>query len=363
MRIGVLFISTCLFTCTALAENLVLMNGTIIDGTGKPRVIGNVRIRDGKIADIGALRPAAGETLLDVKGMIVAPGFIDLETVSAAELEKDLGAASEISQGITTVILGSDGTGPYSVEEHMLPYDEKPPAVNIAMLVGHTTVRRQIMGPDYKRPATADEISRMAALVEDAMRQGAFGLASDLRKEPASFSTTDELLALARALGRFGGTFFVHPRDDGIKEALDVARDTKVPLQLSLEMVSAAVLADIDKARMQGIDIGAQVYGFAEPGRDLRALLQNPSISISLAQYLRDDKAMTLERAIQKAAGLPASRLSLKERGALRKGVPADIVVFNPMNPAGGPRHIFVNGTLVLRDGQPTDARPGQALR
>jgi len=339
------------------------MNGTIIDGTGKPRVIGNVRIRDGKIADIGAFKPAAGETVLDVKGMIIAPGFVGLETISAAAPDKIPAATLQILQGITTVILGSDGSGPYSIEEFMLPFDEKPPAVNIAMLVGHSTVRRQIMGSDYRRRPTADEIGQMTALVEDAMRQGAFGLASDLRNEPASFSTADELLALAKALGRYGGTFFVHPRDETIKEPLDVARDAKVALELSLSKLTATVLTDIDKARMQGIDVGAHIYAFAEPGRELRGLLQNPSITISFAQYLRDDKAMTLERAIQKVTGLPASRIGLKERGGLRKGIPADIVVLNPMAPSSGPKHIFVNGTLVVRDGQPTDARPGQALR
>src|SRR2546425_13363769 len=85
-----LFLFTCLLTWPAFAENLVLMNGSIIDGTGKPRVIGNLRIRDGKIADIGGFKPAAGETLLDVKGMIIAPGFVGLVTVSAAASDQIL---------------------------------------------------------------------------------------------------------------------------------------------------------------------------------------------------------------------------------------------------------------------------------
>src|SRR5205807_8131708 len=124
MRIIRLFLLTCLLICPAFAENLVLMNGTIIDGTGKPRVIGNLRIRDGKIADIGAFRPAAGETLLDVKGLIVAPGFVGLETISAAAPDKIPSATLEILQAITLVVLGSDGTGPYSIEEFMLTFDE-----------------------------------------------------------------------------------------------------------------------------------------------------------------------------------------------------------------------------------------------
>src|SRR2546422_2219665 len=199
MRFVRLFLLMSVLVRTALAENLVLMNGWIIDGTGKPRVAGNLRIRDGKIADIGLFKPAPGETLLDVKGMIVAPGFIDLETLSISALEKDTDTGAAITQGITTAILGSDGSGPYSIEDFMQPFDDKPPAVNIAMLVGHSTVRRQIMGSDYKRAATDDEVARMAELVENAMRQGGFGLGSDLRTEPASFSTSDEVLALAKA--------------------------------------------------------------------------------------------------------------------------------------------------------------------
>src|SRR5256885_5249423 len=295
--------------------------------------------------------------------MIVAPGFIDLENLSVAALEKDVGATPSISQGITTAILGSDGTGPYLIEEFMQPFDEKAPGVNVAMLVGHSTVRRQIMGPNYKRSASEDEIRRMGELVENAMRQGAFGLASDLRSEPASFSTTDELSALGKAAARFGGTMFVHPRDETIQEPLELARTAKVPLQLSLNKLTTTVLADLDKARMQGIDVGSHIYSFTESGRELRSMLQNPSTAISFAQYLRDDKAVTLERVIQKLTGLPAARIALRERGVLRKSVPADIVVFNPTLPSSGLKYVFVNGTLVLKDGQPTNARSGQALR
>src|SRR6185503_14025276 len=122
--------------------DVVLINGSIVDGTGKARVAGNLRIRDGKIADLGVFKPAAGEMTLDVKGMIVAPGFVDLQTLSPSAIEKD--AAALVTQGVTTAILGSDGTGVYSIEDFMLPFDEKPPMLNIAMLVGHGTVRKQI---------------------------------------------------------------------------------------------------------------------------------------------------------------------------------------------------------------------------
>jgi len=362
MRRLIILICVLFFVGDTFAENVVLINGTIIDGTGKARAAGNVRIRDGKLADIGVFKPMPGETTLDVKGMIVAPGFIDLQNVSPATLEKDLGAAA-IAQGVTTAVLGSDGNGPYSIEDFMLPFDDKPAALNIAMLVGHGTVRRQIMGADYKRAATSDEVERMSQLVADAMKQGAFGLGSDLQQEPASFSVTDELMVLAKTIARFGGTLAMRPRDDALKEALDVARSSKAPVQISRATLGAAALAEIDKARAQGVDVAAYAYAVTESGPDLRRLVQNSSVAMTLSQYIRDDKAITLERAVQKMSSLPASRLGLRERGVLKRGAPADIAVFNPLALAAGMKYVFVNGTLVIKEGEPTSARPGQALR
>src|SRR5215472_6398241 len=104
-----------IFSASVSAQNLVLVNGSVVDGTGKARVLANVRIRDGKIVEIGPLKPGAGEVLLDVKGMIVAPGFIDLSTLSPSAIQKDPAATSVITQGVTTAVLGSDGDGPYAV--------------------------------------------------------------------------------------------------------------------------------------------------------------------------------------------------------------------------------------------------------
>ena len=338
MRHVTVLLLVSLLALPAFAEDLVLVNGTIIDGTGKPRVIGNVRIADGKFTDVGVFKPMPGEMTIDVKGMIVAPGFVDLQSLSPSAIVKDPAAASLIGQGVTTAVLGSDGTGPYSVEDFMLPFDEKPPALNIAMLVGHATVRRQIMGPDYKRAATADEISRMCELVADAMTQGAFGLASDLQQEPASFATPEELKALSAVLAKFGGTFVISAPD--AKEAIAQARSSKITVQVL--NAGKAPVAEIDKARAQGVDIGADSYSFS--------------------QLLRD-KTITLERAIQRMAATPAGRMGFRERGTLKKGIPADVVVFNPQALGAGMKYVFVNGTMVVKDGQPIEARPGQALR
>ena len=411
MRRATIFIGVVLIATSALAEDLVLVNGTVIDGTLKARFQGNVRVRNGKIAEIGIFKPAAGETVLDVKGLIVAPGFIDLHNHSENAIEKNLGAISQITQGITTAVLGSDGSGPYAVEEFMLPFDEKPPALNIATFVGHGTVRHQIMGADYKRAATADEMNRMGQLVESAMREGAFGLSSRLDREPGSYGTTEELIALAKVMARYGGTYITHVRDEGakvidsIKEAIEIGRAAKVPVQIASIKLGAdtvwgktpQLLAEIDRARMLGVDVAADVYPYTEANlneKDVRSFSQHAWVMIAsdgglgverpgsagafprvLGQYVREQKVLTLERAIRKMTGLPASRIGLKERGVLAKGASADIVVFDPLQirdnstpqdpfaVSVGMRYVFVNGTMVLKDGQPTGERPGRALR
>jgi N-acyl-D-aspartate/D-glutamate deacylase len=330
----------------ALAEDVVLVNGSVIDGTGKPRAPANVRIREGKISEMGPFKPMAGETTIDVKGMIVAPGFVDFRSLSPASIKADPLAASLVTQGVTTAVLGSDGTGPYSIEEFMLPFDDKPPALNIAILVGHTTVRRQILGPDFKRAATAEEIKLMSELISDGMTQGAFGIGADLHDEAASFAKTDELMALAKVIAKFGGTFVVKLRDenekiaDSIKETISLARDAKVPVQVLTSNKSA--LAEIEKARVQRVDISADSYSFPQ---------------------LAADKTVMIERAVQRMTSTPAGRMGLRERGTLKKGAPADVVVFNPLGLSAGIKYMFVNGAMVIKDGQTTDARSGQALR
>jgi adenine deaminase len=129
-------------------------------------------------------------------------------------------------------------------------------------------------------------------------------------------------------------------RDESPKEAIALARDAKLPVHVL--GTNKAVLAEIDKARVQRVDISGDSYSYAQ---------------------LIQDKAITLERAIQRMSAAPAGRLGLSERGSLRKGLPADIVVFSPSALSAGMKYVFVNGVAVVKDGAPTDARPGRALR
>jgi N-acyl-D-amino-acid deacylase len=469
-----------IITTPAIAENVVLVNGTIVDGTGKPRTQGSIRIKDGKITDIGLFRPAAGEATIDIKGLIVAPGFIDIDNHSAEGLKAKMDASSQVMQGITTAVLGADGTGPIAIENFMLPFDEAPPVLNIAAFVGHGTVRRAVMRDDYKRAATPDEIARMEQLVEGAMREGAYGLSSSLGDDPGFYATADELLALAKVTARYGGIYAISVRGPSVKvlesinEAIDIGRRTKVPIHIShLRLGSVAVLekaaqalAQLDQARAQGIDITADVSPHslwssklasvvpsgkvddaqvlaqvlddlggaknvvisksrtledlagernATPAaalsemltdagaratftslsdKDVRTFLRHrlvmaasdSGIDVSdpraagtfpkiLGQLVREEKLLTLESAIQKMTGMPAARLGLKERGVLRRGAPADIVVLDaaqvrdkatfdePLASPEGIKYVFVNGTMVVQEGHLADERPGLALR
>jgi N-acyl-D-aspartate/D-glutamate deacylase len=171
-------------------------------------------------------------------------------------------------------------------------------------------------------------------------------LGADLKEEAASFSPTDELMALAKVLAKFGGTFVMKLRDesekvsDATKEAIAIARDARVPVQVLTS--NKIALAEIDKARAQRIDIAADSYSFP--------------------RFVRE-KTIPAERAIQRMTSTPASRMGLRERGVLKKGTPADIVVFNPQALTAGIKYLFVNGMMVVKDTQSTAARAGEALR
>jgi N-acyl-D-amino-acid deacylase len=169
----------------------------------------------------------------------------------------------------------------------MAPFDETPPALNIMTFVGHNTIRRQIMGADYKRAATADEVARMAELVETGMREGAIGLSSGLEYDPGFYSTRDEVVALAKIAAKYGGIYMTHMRDeadkvmDALKESIEIGRLARIPVQIShikLGTVgvwgkTAQMLAEIDGARARGIDVSADAYPYTAWSSNISVLV------------------------------------------------------------------------------------------
>jgi N-acyl-D-amino-acid deacylase len=258
------------------ARTTLIVGGRIIDGSGKRRYRADVRIAGDQIAAIGRLRPEPGERLVQADGMIVAPGFIDIHNHSEAGLASEPAATTQVSQGITTLAVGPDGGSPWPVSDYLRQREQQKTAVNVLSFIGHATVRQQVMGSDYARAASADEISRMAGLVEQAMAEGAFGLSSGLEYDVGRSAATEELIELARVAARHRGIYMTHMRDeeegmiDALREALRIGKQAQLPVQIShIKMgnrnvwgKSARVIALINRARRSGADVTADCYPY-----------------------------------------------------------------------------------------------------
>lgn len=263
--------------------DVVIANGTVIDGTGAPRFAADVAIRDGAIARVvrrtgeaaaGAADPLQADRVIDATGLVVAPGFIDLH----AHLDPLLrlpDAESHVRQGVTTALGNPDGGGDLPLGAYLDSAAALGVGMNVAFLVGHNSVRREVMGMANRAP-TADELRRMQAMVAQAMDEGAFGLSTGLRYTPGAYSETDEVVALSEVAARAGGIYTSHLRDegldliDGVAEAIDIGRRARIPVVLTHHKVvgapmwgaSVRTLAMIDSARAAGIDVMADQYPY-----------------------------------------------------------------------------------------------------
>ena len=262
-------------------HDLVIRGGTVFDGTGAAGVAHDVAIAGGRVAAVARRIPGKGAEEIDARGLAVAPGFIDIHSHGDGSLDVDPRAESLIRQGITTIIAGQDGdsgaTGgddrPFAALFRTL--DGYKPSVNVASMVGLGTVRGAVVG-DKDRPATADEIARMAAMVEHALADGACGASSGLEYTPGAFASLDELIALCRPLAARRLPYATHMRneDDRLLEAIDeaiaVARGARCPLQISHLKTQGprnwgkldTVFARIGAARKAGLDVAFDRYPY-----------------------------------------------------------------------------------------------------
>jgi N-acyl-D-amino-acid deacylase len=254
----------------------VLVDARIVDGSGAPARSGAVRIVGDRIDAVGDVRPRAGDRVVDAHGLVLAPGFIDTHSHADRELDGHPDALAAVSQGITTVVGGQDGDSPYPLADYFTARERSPAAVNVASYVGHGTVRERVMGRDFRRVATAGEVARMDSIVRREMAAGALGLSSGLEYDPGIYSSTDELLALARTTGALGGRYISHIRSEdrgfwrAIDEILRIGREARLPVQVShvkLAMRGIWGEADslvrvLDRARASGVDVTADVYPY-----------------------------------------------------------------------------------------------------
>jgi N-acyl-D-aspartate/D-glutamate deacylase len=534
----------CLVASAACAPSydVIIRNGDLVDGTGSPPRRADLAVRDGRIAAIGTIS-GRGREEIDAAGRVVAPGFIDVQGQSGASLLADGNGESHIRQGITTEIIGEGSTPALWTKDHAdeasiqrlgLRFDwsgfdgylhaleSKGTSINLGSFAPVAMLREQVMGM-ANRPATPEEVKQEQDILERAMQQGSFGFATALIYPPASYTTTDELVALAKVASKYGGVYISHVRGesfrvkDAIGEAIQIGQEARLPVVIYHLKIGAKAnwghMAEIrqlvELAQARGVNVMACQYpytaggtglqatlpGWAQEGGrevmlarlakpeerakmrrdieantevenllagatfegvqiasvpadkdqsivgkrlsqiaaerkqdnwdtlfalltenegrvgalyhmmsedDVKTAMQFPWVSVGtdsaairpegelgrgqphprsygtfpriLGRYVRDEKVLTLPEAIRKMTSLAATQMKIAERGTLREGYFADVVVFDPGKVADtatfekphqypvGIETVIVNGVVTLRNGQHTGAHAGRAL-
>ncbi|MEM1126803.1 MAG: D-aminoacylase [Bacteroidota bacterium] len=297
---------------SSAAFDLVIRGGRVMDGTGNPWVYADVGVRDGRIAAVGDLRDAVADRVIDATGLVVAPGFIDLHShaddgarASGGLRDDDpqrRAAPNLVMQGITTVVVNQDGRSPWPIREQRTLIESLGIGPNAILLVGHGTVRREAMGPEFRRPATAEEVATMQALVRQGLDEGAWGLSAGLEYTPGRWSTTDEVVAVAQEIVPYGGVYIAHQRSegadpmwywptqdslgtptliDGVLETIEVGERTGATVVASHLKAkgahywgtSQAVIQLIEAARARGVSVWGDQYPYTTSGTDGNTVL------------------------------------------------------------------------------------------
>jgi N-acyl-D-amino-acid deacylase len=472
--------------------SLLIMNAQLADGTGAPLRKANVRIMKHQIVDVGDLKPEKGERTIDASGLVLAPGFIDIHNHSTDELQGDPLAESQISQGITSLVVGADGESPWPLINWIRLMQQHTASVNVAVFAGHATIRELVMGRDFNRVATPAEIKLMENNVREGMNQEAQGLSSGLEYEVGSYSETKELVAMAKVAATSGGIYMTHIRDEAdkafeaLQEEIAIGEQAHIPIEhshIKLGTVgvwgkAAQYIKIIEDAQKRGVDFTADCYPYdawhsnlkvivpdkqyenpksvrkalddlggashlsitafspnkAYEGHnlaelastyklsevdmyirivregdkanteasvigqsmiesDIKAFYGRPWVMVAsdggiqsehprgagtfprvLGVYVREKHWLTLPEAIRKMTSLPAHRLNWPDRGVIREGAFADLVLFNPetvidnstfahpFTLSTGIEKVFVNGVLVWDSGKATGAKPGLVI-
>jgi N-acyl-D-amino-acid deacylase len=267
-------------------QTFLIRDATIVDGTGRAGYRGSLRVKDGRIAAVGKLTARPHEPVIEAKGLVLAPGFIDTHSHSYEDFASHPDLLGSVSQGITTVVVGLDGESVFPLARLFAGLERAPVAVNVASYAGHGTIRGWVMGKDYRRVATPGELAHMRALLRQDMRAGALGLSTGLEYDPGIYSDTSEVLNLASEAARVGGRYASHIRSEdrrewlAIEEAIEIGKVTGMPVQIShlklgmrsLWHQAERLLARLDSARAEGVDVSADVYPYTYWVADLATL-------------------------------------------------------------------------------------------
>ncbi|MCA8952999.1 MAG: D-aminoacylase [Planctomycetes bacterium] len=289
----------------AAGFDLVLRGGTLIDGSGGDAVTGDVAIADDRIAALGEFEIPAGTPVLWLEGLTIAPGFIDLHGHADGTVVRTPHCQNFLRMGVTTLITGNCGGSVENLATHFGRIDRGGIGVNYGSLIGHGTVRNAVMGSANRAPTPA-ELTAMQQLVATAMRDGAFGMSTGLIYVPGSYAEADEITALASVVGRFGGIYVSHMRNEGdampaaIAETIAIGEHGGCRVHVSHVKCSgkanhgraAEMLALLDAARARGVAVSADQYAYDASSTGLDVLFPTAELAIGRAEFaarLRDD--------------------------------------------------------------------------
>jgi N-acyl-D-amino-acid deacylase len=271
--------------------DVVIKGATLYDGSGSPGAAGDLAIKGERIVAVGQFTVADKPRVIDGKGLVVAPGFIDLHTHSDDALTQPKTGANlcYLYQGVTTVVTGNCGFGPVDVDAYFKKLEKNTVGSNVIHQVPHNAVRQQVM-KNANRPPTDDELKKMEALVDKGMRDGAWGLSTGLIYNPGTYAKTDEIVALAKVAAKHGGFYASHIRNEGTEvlqatdEAIRIGREAKLPVHISHMKISsrkgwgkaAESIALVEKARKEGQTVTADQYPYVASSTSLAAMVVPP---------------------------------------------------------------------------------------
>jgi len=276
--------------------SVILAGGVVYSGDDAPPVVTDVGLNGKQIVEIGDLQGRQADLRLDVTGLAVVPGFIDIHSHAVRD-EPDDGifrwpdAENQIRQGVTTVVGGPDGSSPLPVADTFRAIEASPASINFATFVGHGSIRALVIGED-DRPPTEDELDRMRSEVDRAMQQGAFGLSSGLIYPPGRFATTEEVIELAKVAASYGGIYISHMRQEGldvlksVAETIRIGEEGGLPTQITHHKIvgapmwgkSVETLAMVDDALARGVDVSIDQYPYTASSTSLTILFPGWSL-------------------------------------------------------------------------------------